>query len=249
MYDKPILLKPPVQQVSNTPDVNCPPDYWRKYNNLDASSITVTYDDSDGTNENGWCQYIRPGITSKVRHEDIPQEYPATAYINDKVCVPFYPTKPYTLTAFDVFESFNVLPHLPPEYIDPDNGLPCNTTYLKVYMRATVSPFYGAEWDYNWQGFGDCDRIDVDCTTKCCGCFFLPEVSGTDCCNLRGPYSCNCTQNITYHLSRTEEQASLCCTITPIGERCPSAGCQYPATYSGPKWVADGKITITTTVR
>lgn len=248
LYNKPILLKVPAQSFSNTPDVFCPSDYWQKYNNVLESDISVVYDDTDGASENGWCQYIRPGITPKVKHEDIPRTYPASAYINDRVCVPFYPTKPYTVTAFDSYESFEVFPHYPPEYIDPITGIPCNLSEaLNVYMRAAVSPFMGSEWEYNWQGFAACQRIDVDCTTKCCGCFFLPEVSGGSCCLIDGPYSCNCSQNINYTSIEVRQEAATCCIITPIVNRCPGAGCQYISSYSETKWVADGKIIITTT--
>jgi len=264
----PILFKVPIQSAfacDTGATGYCPDPYWQFYNGIPADPLCVTYNDSDAwlDSDEGWCQYY-DGSNDVVSYEDIPRAYPAEAYILGKTVPPFCPTKPY-LQALEIYDRIGYLkPNYPPEYIDPISGYRCSREIAAYYetddpdqlvgaIRPAIAPFVYHEW----YGGTDCTRIDVDCTTKCCDCFFIPQVdncgNGVECITNDGPYQCNCTQNVTYSKTITDDSGPVNCGIVNYCDgaaSCNFGPCDHGggSNYQGASWKGAGKTTLTTTI-
>lgn len=159
---------------------------------------------------NGWCQYIDPSNTTKVAYEDIPRTWPPTAYIatrgNPSIC----PADLYKNSQSDICnvtvsqENCNwdrivgVHPHLPyDKYI---NNIPCmyidSNDSLTVLLRPIVNNFTAGDY------CGDINstRLDINCGTKCCQCFFE--------CDTLVAYPC--TQNMTLDYTVLSDSFQFC---------------------------------------
>lgn len=191
--------------------------------------------DQDGT---AWCQYIDPVNSQRVTEKSIPRTFPATAYIARGGQQDFCPIT-LSVPVLEDPPTYNwdaildIEPHWPGQYercpvvvvdcegFNPISGLETGFGNQNKYIgddfiqvlgaafRPVLKPFIPSD-----AGFSGCDRIDVDCSTKCCGCFFLcSEPSG---CNDLGPKRCDCDQKITYTRTSTSQDIQFCCyTASP----------------------------------
>ncbi len=265
------LVKVPYQIVIDEPDTLCDSDITVRYAYTNGVVSTPHGDASnsyefavwngEGEGE-GWCQYIDPANPgSLISKEDIPKTWPPKAYIaerSDRVfcSTNIYPfsfdalcndTAVYTLEGWDRIQ--NIYPLAPPEYSDSSNrGCGTPTSDDVSLLNALFRPIVNNITNGDLCPGGNCDRVDINCSTKCCGCFFVcnPDDGG---CGSLGPkyyperYTVSYTETVTItdgvEICDTVPHSSVpscnqgCCTDTNGSfVRHPSWGVRYNVTVN-----------------
>jgi hypothetical protein len=168
----------------------------------------------------GWCQYIDPVSALRVKKEDIPREWPPVSYVlkrgNPAFCSvnlydvsndvaagldsPVYPQ----CTAWDTI--YGVFPALPADKVRCNILGPRLGQELRAIFRPIVNPLTIGDL----RGTAESERIDINCASKCCGCFFKCAPNDEELRN--GPYVCPCTYTISYSktISDTGQWAGMC---------------------------------------
>jgi hypothetical protein len=214
----PMLVKVPYQVIDVNNIDSCDGIYYVYYDNQpDDFGCNLDWmfcSDED----NGWCQYINPESLERVSKQNIPRTWPPTAYIAERSNVPLCSSNPFyypvdewcncDMPSTDPCgwdQICGIYPAVPPEYIG-DYGYACNVPTLSevsqlcVHFRPyiknlTVGELCGGD-AIAARAAGDacsllpaCYRIDIDCGTKCCECFW--NCSDDECANnlVRNPCS------------------------------------------------------------
>lgn len=146
---------------------------------LSSNSNLVFCNDCDG-----WCQYIDPENPTLVAYEDIPRTWPPTAYTMARGIPSMCSTNLYNTSISEICSPtetpdpcgwdklIGLHPHLPYNKYDSD-GIACMyiepTDKLTALLRPMINNF---DVDDLCGGGVNSTRLDINCSTKCCKCFF-----------------------------------------------------------------------------
>lgn len=238
--DIPALVKVPYQVVIDSTDSSCPGSiYLIRYaytNGVVSTPIGDAADSYDfdfwnGAGESeGWCQWIDPANPGTlISKGDIPRTWPPKAYIAERSTTVLCSTNlyPFTLdelcndTAIYSLEGWdriqNIYPYAPPDYSD-SQGRGCGTptdvdgnTLLNALFRPIINNIDNGDLCPG----GNCNRVDINCSTKCCGCFFV--CNDADGCVSSGPKYYPEEYILTYSESHDYENLVETCDTVPVG--------------------------------
>lgn len=171
----------------------------------------------------GWCQYIDPTTAERVKKSEIPRAYPAVAYVWERSSTPVCETEWRAAEFIDLDQPgcnytkyAGIKPWTIYELVE-DNTACFDPGNLFAHIRAAVTNLE----------YGTCDRDDIDCSLRCCGCYFTCQEEGGIACQSDGPYKF-CTNTTTQAMTDTVENNIDVCVITYI-----NAGDPFPVCSVG----------------
>lgn len=250
--DIPFLVKVPYQVIkSDTVDPSCTDyDQWIYYVYYgDDSGLSYQSDEFGclsswsfcGPDAEGWCQYIDPSNKDLVAKIDIPRSFPAQAYVMERSIGVFCSTTPFGdgLPMYPLSGAGNscgswdrlcgVYPYYPASMMESD-GLPCNIDKTNGVsdMCALARPIINNFTQDDYLGDANCSRIDINCGTKCCECFFNCTNDGCATSLERAP----CLQTIRYQETSVMTGLPADCNHDPCSPGNPG-GCNYGCCFQG----------------
>ena len=227
--DIPMLVKVPYQVIAVDHQTACTGIYYVYYDDQpDEFGCDINWQFCSDE-DNGWCQYIDPNNLTKVSKQNIPRTWPPTAYVAERSNIPFcsanlfyYPieewcncTLPRTTNPCGWDQICNIYTMVPPEYLGV-NGYACNIPTLSdisqlcVFFRPyienlTVGDICGGAAVTSRSASESCSllpacaRVDINCGTKCCECFWNCSDDGCATNLVRNP----CSRQFTWSSNET----------------------------------------------